>query len=272
MVSQLTVGVNSYASIEDADTYLGDSVRAGAWLSVAPDTKTQAMISAFRLLEKQYWQGTASAAKVVSAISITTAGTSYAVNDILTVAGGTFGHPAQLKVSTVTGGVITGVALLDTGTYLSTDLATTPNTVTGGTGSGASITLTFADQSILHPRTGLVDCDGNTVDALVIAPDLKSAQIELAFELSQDVTLETQKNTGKNIKKVGAGSAQVEFFRPTNGAGESSRFPAIVQELIRCFTGSAGVGSSGALGYGTDHCSQFDNDDRYDLNDGQSFP
>ena len=268
MVSQLTVGVNSLATLAEADAYLADSLRAGNWLSVAPDAKTQAMISAFRLFEKQAWQGAASAVKVVATVVIAAGGTGYAVNDELTMAGGTFGHAARIQVVTVSSGVITAIALIDSGTYDSTDLATTPNTPTGGGGSGASITLTFGDQSALHPRTGLTDCDGQAVDPLVIAQPIKNAQIELAFDLTQDSTLETQKDTAKNIKKVGAGSAEVEFFRPTSG----SRFPVEVHELIKCFLGSSTPSNIGSVSSGTDHCSQFDDDDRYELQDGASFP
>lgn len=272
MVSQLTVGVNSLVTVAEADSYLGDSIRASAWVSVAPDTKTQALISAFRLFEKQIWQGTATGTKTVTAVAISSGGTGYAVNDVLTIAGGTFGQAARVEVSAVSSGVITSLSLIDGGTYLSTDTPTTPNSPTGGSGSSASITLTFSDQSILHPRTGLTDCDQQTIDDLVIAQPIKDAQIELAYELSQDSTLETQKNTGKNIKKVGAGSANVEFFRATNKAGEASRFPAVVQELIKCFIGSGTTTTAGSSATGTDHCSEFDTSDRYDLLDGEGFP
>ena len=270
MVSQLTLGVNTYVTLEEADDYLADSIRAASWLSVAPDTKAQALISAFRLFEKQYWQGTATGIYAVSSAAVSSGGTGYAVNDILTVAGGAFGSAAQVKVLAVSTGVITSIALVDAGTYEAASLPSTPNTVTGGGGSGATIALLFASQSTRQPRTGLVSCDGATIDPLIVAPQIQEAQIELAFELTQDAALESAKNTSKNIKKVGAGSAQVEFFGPTTGRGKSSRFPTVVQELLRCFLGSAGVASSQVTG--NDHCSQFDGADRYDLYDGEGFP
>ena len=271
MVSQLTVGVNSLVTLAEADSYLADSVRATGWISTSPDKKAQSLITAFRLFEKQSWQGTATGSSTVTAVAISSGGTGYAVNDVLTIAGGTFGQAARVSVSSVSSGVITGLALIDGGTYDSTDLAT-PNSATGGTGSSASITLTYSDQSILHPRIGLVDCDAQPIGSLDLAQSLKDAQIELAYDLSQDAGVETQKNTGSNIKKVGAGSAQVEFFRASNQAGESSRFPTVVQELIKCFIGSGTTTTSGSSASGVDHCSQFDTNDRYDLYDGEGFP
>lgn len=238
MVSQLTIGLNSYVTSAEADTYLANSIRAAStWLSVAPDTKVAALISAFRLFEKQYWSGTATGITKVTAVSIAAGGSGYAVNDILTIDGGTFGDAATVQVLTVSTGAVATVALLNAGTYSASPGTT--NAATGGSGSSVSLTLTLGDQSALHPRSGMSDCDGQAIDSLALAEDLKSGQIELAYELTQDTSLESASNTGSNVKQVGAGSAQVAFFRPTSGSGESSRFPNVVMELIRCLTGSS---------------------------------
>lgn len=70
------------------------------------------------------------------------AGTGYSVNDILTVSGGTFTTAAQFKVTAVSGGAISTLALQTAGLY--TVLPSNAVTVTGGTGSGATITVTWA--------------------------------------------------------------------------------------------------------------------------------
>ena len=272
MVSQLIVGENTYVTLAEADAYLEDSLRASNWLGVDPDSKSRALISAFRLFEKQRWQGTQTGVSLVATVGISSGGTGYAVSDILTIAGGTFGQAARVTVTAVNTGVITGIQILDAGTYASTGLPTTPNSATGGTGTSASLTLTFKDQEALHPRTGLTDCDNVAIDDNTVAQQIEDAQVELAFDLSQDDTLEAKQNQGSNIKSVGAGSAQVEFFRASNRPGEASRFPSIVQELIKCFTGSGTQLNSGSISSGTDHCSEFDSCDVYDLNDGKSFP
>jgi hypothetical protein len=70
---------------------------------------------------------------------ITSGGTGYTVNDVLTVTGGTSTTTAQLTVTTVSGGVITGVSILNAGVY--SVAPSNPASVTGGTGSSASFTL-----------------------------------------------------------------------------------------------------------------------------------
>lgn len=71
------------------------------------------------------------------------------VGDVLTIAGGTYSTQATLVVTEVahpTGpngsGKVAGVAILNPGNY--SVLPATPNAVTGGSGSGITINLTFA--------------------------------------------------------------------------------------------------------------------------------
>lgn len=79
----------------------------------------------------------------LSAISINAAGTGYTVNDVLTVSGGTSTFAAKIRVTTVGGGGdITGAVIQEGGAYTSTP--SSPVSVTGGTGSSATFTSTFA--------------------------------------------------------------------------------------------------------------------------------
>jgi len=71
---------------------------------------------------------------------VSAGGTGYTVNDVLTVSGGT-GTAAQLKVTGVSGGVITTVDILYGGVYTATP--GNPASVTGGTGSSATFTITY---------------------------------------------------------------------------------------------------------------------------------
>jgi len=68
-------------------------------------------------------------------------GTGYTVGDILTVSGGTSVIAATLEVLTVSSGVITAVRVRNAGLYTSTP--SNNASVTGGTGSGATFTLTW---------------------------------------------------------------------------------------------------------------------------------
>lgn len=59
MPSTLTVGVNTYVTRAEATTYLGDVIGAESWAFLDPDTQDKALLTAFKLLERQLWQGEA---------------------------------------------------------------------------------------------------------------------------------------------------------------------------------------------------------------------
>lgn len=78
-------------------------------------------------------------------------GTGYAVNDVLTVAGGT-GVSSTLLVTSVAAGVVDGIRILTNGLY-SVDPTTTANAVTGGGGSSATVDLTLGGTWRVERRT-----------------------------------------------------------------------------------------------------------------------
>lgn len=77
---------------------------------------------------------------------IVSGGSGYAVGNILTVSGGTYTTQAQVKVITVSGGVITELRMETAGNYSIPPTGTL--TLTGGGGTGATCTLTFIGGSI----------------------------------------------------------------------------------------------------------------------------
>ena len=83
-------------------------------------------------------------ARNVATAAVNAGGTGYAVDDILTVLGGTSTHVATIRVTSVAAGVIDGVRM-ETGGAYTADPSTTANAVTGGTGTGATMDLTMAD-------------------------------------------------------------------------------------------------------------------------------
>lgn len=247
----LVVGVNTYGTLAEADAYLEASIRAAeTWAGTDEDTKKRGMVTAFRLIEKQLLQGTPTGVSIVQAAAVDTPGTGYAVGDVLTVLGGTSGQPALLEVLTLSTTAVATVRPIDVGTY--TEAPTSPASTSGGTGTGATFTLTMGAQLSHFPVTG-VTCEGVAVDEDTYPEDLKQAQFELAYELVvQGGVLETSAGSGSNVKGVGAGSARVDFFRPTDNL---QRFPTVVQELLRCFLG--GSGGVGAFASGGDGESFF---------------
>lgn len=72
-------------------------------------------------------------------------GTGYAVNDILTVVGGTFTTAGQFKVTAVSGGVVTTVTLQTKGSYQI--IPANPVTTTGGGGTGCTLNVTWQAQN-----------------------------------------------------------------------------------------------------------------------------
>lgn len=127
---------------------------------------------------------------------------------------------------------------------------------------------TDAANTLEWPRTGVTDADGAAVDENTVPSGVVCGTIELAYELSQDPTLETSKNTGSNDKKYVAGSVEIEFFRPggVEGTDGITRFPNIVMECIREYL--QGFGTSGSpIANGTNDVSHFDDCDTYELDE-----
>lgn len=84
-------------------------------------------------------------AEEATAAAISAAGTGYAANDIVTVVGGSFTVAATVKVLTVSGGVPQTVEVYtEAGNYLTTP--SNPAATSGGTGSGLTLTMTWAAQ------------------------------------------------------------------------------------------------------------------------------
>ena len=77
---------------------------------------------------------------------IVSGGSGYTAGDILNVDGGTYSLQAQVKVITVSGGVITELRIETAGSYSVPPTGTL--TLSGGSGSGATCTLTFVGGSI----------------------------------------------------------------------------------------------------------------------------
>jgi hypothetical protein len=86
------------------------------------------------------WNGTSEGAIILQSAIVAAGGTGYTVGDILTVVGGT-GTAGSLKVTSIgSGGSVTGTSVNSPGSY--TAAPSSPASVTGGTGSGATFTLT----------------------------------------------------------------------------------------------------------------------------------
>lgn len=92
-------------------------------------------------------------------------GVGYSVGDVITVSGGNSAIPTQLTVSSVSGGVITGVTISNAGLY--TVAPTSPAHVTGGAGTGATFTLSYYNpyKFWVH-EVGVDEVDGETISPI----------------------------------------------------------------------------------------------------------
>lgn len=82
------------------------------------------------------------------------AGSNYAVNDSVTLAGGSFLRPAVMKVATLSGSGIATVTVLDPGLYITFPTNPVAQASTSGTGSGAAFTLTSTGAALISDFSG----------------------------------------------------------------------------------------------------------------------
>ena len=101
-------------------------------------------------------QATASANLFANTATVASGGTGYTNGNVLTVVGGT-GGPATYTVTGVSAGAVTSVTPLNFGSY--SVLPTNPVSVTGGSGSSATLNLTYgiSTPSITNAGSGYVE-------------------------------------------------------------------------------------------------------------------
>jgi len=263
-MSSLIVGSNSYASVADADAFLATSVRAASlWAAISTATKEAALVSFFRMLENQTWAGTPSALAVLATAALNAGGASYAAGQILTVSGGTVtaGREAKIRVLTVSSGAVATFEIADVGDYMTAP--TSPVSVSSSPGSGATFNVTFGVQATAWPRANVTDRYGVEVSSTAFPAQIVQANIQGAFELSQDPSIETKKNEDSNISALKAGSVGINYFAPQLAQG---RFPSVVQELVAQFLAGAANGVT-ASADGFSSCSDF-SPERYQFTEG----
>lgn len=101
--------------------------------------------------------------------------------------------------------------------------------------------LVTATRWILEYIRGRVaDADLVLPSAVTISQFLQDACSELAYALVVDSSIQDNANTGSNTRRVKAGSAEVEFFRPTSG----KPFPERAQVLLNAWLDEVGTVAS----------------------------
>jgi len=113
------------------------------------------------------------------------------------------------------------ITIADANTYFNDNLRNDSwKALSGSTKQQALITAAGQINLLLKS-----DCKFGSGD---ISVGLANANAELALDMAIDPNLVTSGGTSKNTKRVKAGSAEVQFFRPTKG----KRFPSNVMNLL----------------------------------------
>jgi hypothetical protein len=130
-------------------------------------------------------------------------------------------------------------------------------------------TKTVATQARAWPRDNASNsCDGTSVTSGTTPDDIFNTQCALAGQVLVSAAAAGSSGEGTNIRKVGAGTAQVQFFRPTEGTSTDVRLPQVAHDYSKCFTEASG-GIAGPTASGTNTCSAFSADD-FGLNSGMA--
>lgn len=117
-------------------------------LFVAAKTTTKATIG-YTFNQSSTGAGAVLAPKMKAvSIAITAGGTGYAVNDTITLTGGTFTQAIQVRVTTVSSGVVTGVSFVQNGSYSALPTNPVAQGSTSGSGTGATFTPTWGVGSV----------------------------------------------------------------------------------------------------------------------------
>lgn len=117
------------------------------------------------------------------------------------------------------------------------------------------------------PRTGLTYKDGTAVTDTDVPQEVEDATILLAGSIALDASNANQGTSGSNLKRVKAGSAEAEFFRPTTGVQlqDTTAFA-----LVKCFLAGQSGANIGQGNFASGICdtSSFSDRDKYGRNEG----
>lgn len=107
------------------------------------------------------------------------------------------------------------------------------------------------------PRTSVDYPDGTAVSTSEVPIEIENATILLAGTIAITSTVANVGTSGSNIERVKAGSAEVEFFKPTTGVRlqDETAF-----NLIKIFFGNDPSTDVGTLASGSDEVTIFDDD------------
>ena len=112
-------------------------------------------------------------------------------------------------------------------------------------------TKTEADQALAFPRVDMNITPEPILNDDDIPVDIVSASIELALALVDGSEAQNEQTTAERFSSISAGSVSISNYR-TSSLERPTRFPLIVQELLKPFLGGSGIASFYAKATGVD--------------------
>ncbi|HET9893247.1 MAG TPA: DnaT-like ssDNA-binding protein [Mycobacterium sp.] len=124
--------------------------------------------------------------------------------------------------------------------------------------AGARTGLVGATPTTLQfPRSGLTDSTGAAVDSTTVPAVVVEAAFEMAAILSGDNSAAQNADQGSNVQSLGAGPANLSFFRPQSVAdGNATVLPTVIDRLIGRWL-ARNAGTVGGFATGVDGRSDF---------------
>lgn len=130
--------------------------------------------------------------------------------------------------------------------------------------------VAYPTQVLAFPRTGLTDRYDDAVSSATVPVDVTYAQMELAIELLINSGVEASMSGGPNgnVRRVKAGTAEVEFFSPfTSGFGQGRLPPSVMQLIAQFLASSDSTTAAGGFDFGTDGETNFEDDDLFNYSE-----
>lgn len=104
-------------------------------------------------------------------------------------------------------------------------------------------TKTVATQPRSWPRDSADNgCTGDDVADGTTPDDIFYTQAWLAGAILVDNAAAASGGQGSNTKRAKAGTAEIEFFRSTEGSSDDTRLPQVAHDYAKCYLDGAGSG------------------------------
>lgn len=119
------------------------------------------------------------------------------------------------------------------------------------------------------PRTSVSYEDGTAVSTTEVPPEVENATILLAGSIARTNSVADAGTSGSNKKRLKAGSAEIEYFKPTSGVALQDE---TVWGLVKQFLDGLRVSTAtGGYASGTGGTSSFEDNDYLGYGLGDSY-